>query len=432
MRRVRAVAGALALLVSAAATGAAPVAAPDNATHLGVASCASYTCHGQARPATAGSKAASAILRTEYVIWSTHDPHARAHAALASPRGQRIAQRLGLGDAREAAECLTCHTDEVPKARQGVTFRRDDGIGCEACHGGAQPWLATHDDSPAVTHADNVAAGMRALELPSVRATLCLACHVGDSNQRFASHAMMAAGHPRLGFELDTFTELWRTSGGREHYRVDDDYRQRKAVGTPLATWTTGLLRQADQTAGLVAQRYGGALPDFALFNCYSCHRAMGLKNWESKSTTTTPGALRLDDSSFKVLAAAVAGRPTMAAQLQQGVAAWQQSAASGAPAVKRSSRELQRRLQQLGAELQQRPLSAGEAKAALKALRTRAARGDFPDYASAEQAAMGIVVLLAVTGEQRDAALNELFRTLEDDDRYDPDRFRRALERLR
>ena len=86
------------------------------------------------------------------------------------------------------------------------------GVGCESCHGGSEKWLATHYQSPRIPRSEHLANGLVALEKPDVLAGTCLGCHVGDQN-RYANHRMMAAGHPRLVFELDTYLELWRTSG---------------------------------------------------------------------------------------------------------------------------------------------------------------------------------------------------------------------------
>src|SRR5262249_14199437 len=144
--------------------------------HLGVATCASSLCHGSARPLTA-----RAVSQNEYVTWSHFDPHARAYHVLREERGAQIARRLGLKSAAEAPECLACHADTTPADERGEKFQMSDGIGCETCHGGSERWLQTHDDAPTVTHADNVAAGMRALERPEIRARLCVGCHVGDA-----------------------------------------------------------------------------------------------------------------------------------------------------------------------------------------------------------------------------------------------------------
>lgn len=63
-----------------------------------------------------------------------------------------------------------------------------------------------------------------------------------------------------------------------------------------------------------------------------------------------------------------------------------------------------------------------------------RAARGGaFPDPAAAEQAAMGMVMLLAELDldRARKAQIDRLFATLRDDNAFDRARFARVLEQL-
>ena len=45
----------------------------------------------------------------------------------------------------------------------------------------------------------------------------------------------MGAGHPRLDFELDTFTATQPA-----HYEIDKDYYERKIVSNGMQTWAIG------------------------------------------------------------------------------------------------------------------------------------------------------------------------------------------------
>jgi len=396
--------------------------------HLGVATCASSLCHGSARPLTARS-----VTQDEYVIWARFDPHARAYRVLREDAGSKIARRLGLKNAYEAPECLACHTDSTPTANRGERFQVSDGIGCEACHGGSEPWLATHDDAPNVTHADNLAHGLRAIERPQVRAQLCVSCHVGDSS-RFATHQMMAAGHPRLAFELDTYTELWRTSGGHEHFRRDADYLARKGQFEPVQTWLAGLTATTRREADLVEERLAvanGGFPDFALFNCYSCHRSMRVAAWEKPDAgTTPPGTLRLHDGHPRALLAVLdATEPSLAEPLRNAINAMQ--SANGNPVLIHAANEtLRAALARIEQKAAGRPWQRQDLEAALDALVSSAKKGTFVDYAAAEQAAMGMVLLLAELDADGPQAreVEDMFHTLQDDAQFDGERFARAL----
>jgi hypothetical protein len=406
-------------------------AATDSAgdgKHLGVATCASSLCHGSARPLTARS-----VSQNEYVTWSHFDPHARAYRALREEQGTQIAKRLGLKSATDAPECLACHTDTTPTANRGEKFQPADGIGCETCHGGAEHWLQSHDDTPTITHAANLESGMRALERPQVRAQLCVSCHVGDSS-RFATHQMMAAGHPRLAFELDTYTELWRTSGGREHFRRDADYFARKGQFEPVQTWLAGLTAVTRREADLVEQRLSmanGGFPDFALFNCYSCHRSMRVAAWErSEDEATPPGSLRLHDGHARTLLAVLdATDASLSAPLRTAISTLQ--TANGNPAtIRAANQSLRDALEAIQRKSARRSWQRADLESALDALVAAARRGSFVDYAAAEQAAMGMVLLLAEldAGSSRTTEVEDMFRTLQDDAQFDGDRFARAF----
>jgi hypothetical protein len=417
------------LLLFVLATGGATAGEGE---HLGVATCASTLCHGSARPLEARS-----VLQNEYVTWSHFDPHSRAYRVLLEQKGVTIARRLGLKSAHEAPECLACHTDAVAAEKRGARFLVEDGIGCEACHASAERWLASHDDTQSVSHQDNLANGLRALERPQVRAEVCVGCHVGDE-KRFASHAMMAAGHPRLTFELDTYTELWRTSGGREHFRRDRDYIARKARFAPVQVWLDGLSASTARTAQLVEQRIApssSGFPDFALYNCYSCHRAMRVPAWEALANEqdAPPGSLRLHDGHARALLAVLeATAPADATALRRAQGSLH-AAGGNLAAVREARQALDGTLSTIQQNVHRRTWSRSDLQAALDALVAAAKRGAFADYAAAEQAAMGMIVLLAELGPDasRAAAVDEMFQALEDDSGFDSPRFARALEVL-
>ncbi len=130
---------------------------PDKAAnkHMGVATCATSQCHGSAVP-----REGSNVMQNEYVTWTQDDPHSRAYETLGNDQSKAIAARLGLRAAHTAKICLDCHADNVADEKRGEKFQLSDGVGCEACHGGAENWLPTHYNMPAVSHSDSVAAGL--------------------------------------------------------------------------------------------------------------------------------------------------------------------------------------------------------------------------------------------------------------------------------
>jgi len=368
------------------------------------------------------------------VTWSHFDPHSRAYRSLRSAGSADMARRLGIGSPEKEPMCLACHAENVKPAARGPRFQLDDGVGCEACHGAALGWIASHDDRPANTHADNIARGLAALERADVRAATCAACHVG-STDRFAGHTLMAAGHPRLVFELDTYSELWRTSGGREHFRRDDDYRRRKPDSGSVAMWLTGLVEGARRALELTQsdELAQGLLPEFSLFNCYSCHRSMRLRRWRDLPGVV-PGSLRVNDSALVMLAAALEAIDAVRAdRLREATMGLHRAAARGMPALREAAGSLRDELPALQRELGARSFGPAERRALLRSVLVAAERGEYPDYAAAEQAAMAVTMLLAESGlaVESNPQVEALFADLREDERYDAARFRRILARI-
>ncbi|MFN2258428.1 MAG: hypothetical protein ABR601_01175, partial [Parasphingopyxis sp.] len=145
---------------------------------------------------------------------------------------------------------------------------------CEACHGGAggggSGWLASHY-AVGNSHAANVRRGLYPTDNPRARAALCLDCHFGsESPGQFTNHRIMAAGHPRLAFELDLFSSL------QQHWDEDADYRQRKGATNHVKLWAVGQATALERSLRLYAdQRLGteGIFPEFYFFDCHTCHR---------------------------------------------------------------------------------------------------------------------------------------------------------------
>jgi len=387
--------------------------------HEGVATCASSLCHGSSQPL----KTYESALQNEYTTWSQFDPHSNAYKVLLNKQSQEIARRMGIGPAHEAPACLACHSDAVPAAQRGVKFQLDDGVGCESCHGGSEKWLATHYQVPKIPRSENLARGLVALENPDTLAGTCLACHVGDKD-RYANHRMMAAGHPRIVFELDTYLELWRTSGGREHYR-------KSAQIAHVALWAKGLIESSRRQLDLI-DRHGagrlGPIPDFGIYACHSCHRDLRLSAFGgSNSSLGGPGDLRWQDAHLLVLQqVSQALRLQSSKPLDRAIIGLQRSANGDVASLKLALASTRDALLVTERELKGRNWSTAEMNLVVQALIDASRRDGFPDPAAAEQAAMGLVVMLA--GLQLDrgkrAEIDRLFDDLRDDNAFDQRRF--------
>jgi hypothetical protein len=426
----------LGLLASPLAWGIAVERINANA-HTGVATCASSVCHGATQPFEGSN-----VWQNEFSRWQEFDPHAtRAYQSLRSPAGQAIAAKLGLGDATQAKVCLDCHSDHPPADKRGERFHLSDGVGCEACHGGAERWLGSHAAKDA-SHADNLARGMYPTADPVARAELCLSCHMGTA-ERMITHRIMGAGHPRLAFELDTFTWLPEVT----HYEIDDDYVARKGPFNGARDWGVGQgVAAANLLELLLHPQHGsdGLFPELVLFDCLACHRPMSDGRWAPRpGTGLGPGVVRLNDANlvmFRHVLAAVDGAASR--RLLEQTRALHRATTLGREATHAAARALLGEVRGLLPRVAAAEFDAATLGPILDSLLADAERGEFRDYAAAEQAAMAassVVVAFETAGrldEARAGRLREridvLFTRVDDAERYDMAAFVAALRELR
>lgn len=427
-RWVRVVLGTFCLL-AAGGQGAMASEMPqyDGYVHEGVATCASGVCHGSAT-----ERISSSVLQNEYVTWTRLDAHAQAYATLLTEESQRIARNLGLPNAHEAGICLDCHADNVPVERRGADFQISDGVGCEACHGGSENWLSSHT-AAGNSHQDNLERGLYPTSDVEKRAELCLTCHLGTAD-KFATHRIMGAGHPRLAFELSTFSALQPP-----HWAFDADYEQRKGIVSEFDTWTLGLMVAARENIALLQGPLlhgDGMFPEIALFDCHSCHQPMSSLDWQPTVLTEglEPGAIRINDANFVLLLplAEVLAAP-LHDRLLEHIRGLNRSVARSRDAVAAASRQLATDVEELEAALA-RGADRAARQRILEGVLARAARGDYRDYVAAEQAAMAMDVLLISLERWDDFKdrMDAIFVTVENDEAYRPQRFAAAAEQLR
>ncbi len=232
-----------------------PAAKPEG---VGLAACSGRACHGGLGPRD--------VRGNEYTIWVTQDPHVKAYPALFSEASRRML--VHLGRARSAAEarpqsevlCLNCH---------GQPAAPDRSFGCENCHGPAKVWLRPHADRERwdrLSVEEKKRFGMWPLAGLAERARVCAGCHVGAPG-REVNHDLIAAGHPRLNFEFETYLanlpRHWHTNRAE----------------IPAARWTVGQAVSAEAALALLAHRADPRnrlpWPEFAEYDCSACHHAL-------------------------------------------------------------------------------------------------------------------------------------------------------------
>jgi Cytochrome c554 and c-prime len=411
----------------------AQTAAREDGAHLGVASCAGNNCHGAVEPLKT-----SRVAQNEYLIWSQLDKHRKAFAVLREEPGLRIAQNLGMPDAEHAEICLGCHADNVPPAQRGPQFRLADGVGCEACHGGASGWLGTHISG--VGHAANIAAGMAPIAQPLARAERCLSCHVGD-DKHFVTHQIMGAGHPPLGFELDTYSATQPA-----HFHVDPDYIERKGRPNDIQIWAVGqALDLKKRMDALLDPKNApkGLQPELALFDCHACHHATDQLQWRPRASTgLPPGRLHLYDTSavmLRVIAQRTA--PQVASELGAHLLQLHRATTEDWSAVRREAEAVRQAADRLIPLLASHEFDRADALALAKGVIAIGVTGDDLDYSAAQHQTMALASIVAAMhllgladdGQIKalDAALRGLYDAVANDRSYRPESFVQALHQF-
>ncbi len=280
-----------------------PAPRPD---FQGVAGCATQACHG-------GSPTAGLVtIRNAATFWLDHDRHAYAYAVLLTPRSRRIVENLAGGaavtEAYRDARCLACHT--IPQtvyladrwetlADDAVTAElRRDGVGCEACHGASRAWIEPHTTIPwgEERRANYQKKGMIWLNDYLARAEVCVGCHVGAAADkennlplRDVNHDLIAAGHPRLNFELASYQEALPPHWVEKDLATPTP-RDRSPAEEPRI-WLAGQVRTAEAALNLLQDRATrGPWPEFAESDCYACHHDLAAHAWRQDATAQDKG----------------------------------------------------------------------------------------------------------------------------------------------
>jgi hypothetical protein len=226
---------------------------------VGVGSCTSVGCHGGTRPGS--------IVGSEYSIWVSQDPHARAYSVLFDERSVRMVRQLKFQPAHREHRCLVCHSMTNAKPADPNFDVLSDGVGCESCHGPASGWVGEHYQYK-LAATDRARLGMSDTDGLLNRTKMCVACHVGAPG-REVNHDLIAAGHPRLQFEMGAYfaalPKHWLDAKDRAQHGNDFDAKL-WALGQVSAS--EAALDQLDRRA----KSESGTWPEFAEWSCSACH----------------------------------------------------------------------------------------------------------------------------------------------------------------
>ena len=224
--------------------------------YTGPGSCSSPSCHGAVQP-----RSETSVQQNEYSTWVVRDKHAHAFINLTNPVGTRIANIMGLGKPDQAPRCLACHALDVPVDQRARTFDLTDGVGCENCHGPASAWLGPHT-TRGWTYDKSLELGMYNTRDLAKRSEKCLSCHLGTP-EKFVDHELIAAGHPDLYFELDSFMSVmpphWKEAD-------KDPWIGVRALGIGQA------VQLREQLKRVARESQGGIWPEYSELDCFACH----------------------------------------------------------------------------------------------------------------------------------------------------------------
>ena len=421
-----------------AAHAANPPADPGK--YIGPGSCSSTSCHGSVKP-----RGDARIFQNEYSIWAVKDKHARSFDALTGPIGERMGRILGLGKSEQAAKCLACHALDVPSDARGKTFDLSEGVSCESCHGPASAWLGPHTTRN-WTHEQSVAAGMYDTRNLVRRTEKCLTCHLGTQDQ-YVDHEMIAAGHPDLYFELDSFSAVmprhWKTP--RENapgVAAEND------AWYGVREWGTGQAVQLRASMERIAWRAKGkSWPEYSELQCFACHHSLTApeQSWRQEKgyAGRRPGDPPWNGSRYAIFRELAHQTDNdLASRLDDQVALVAKSLSQLNPdrdAVSAAAVGAAVLSNQLIARMESQPYDAAATLRLLQRISDDADEISNDGERAAEQAAMAVDSLFIAYGRMQKlanaadirAAINGLFQQLENPSNYNPADFARQMRKV-
>ncbi|HEX5775825.1 MAG TPA: hypothetical protein VFX95_04005, partial [Caulobacteraceae bacterium] len=277
------------------------------------------------------------------------------------------------------------------------------------------------------------------------RAAVCLDCHFGGSGPgRFVDHRMMAAGHPRVSFELDLFTALQR------HHDVDADYVSRKQAPGGVKTWAVGQAMALERALTLYSTEKGqeGAFPEFYFFDCHSCHRPISDDPDAKLTALANPGRPIPvgmppfnDENMIMLSAAARAAAPGVADRFEGDSRAFHAALATDRASAVAAAGTLAGSSRALSSAFAGRAFSRAETFAMLDDVLGGALAPRYTDYTGSAQAVMAADTLLNALADARqvDRAavaairpdLDAAYAAVKDPNAYRPLQFRASLKRV-
>jgi hypothetical protein len=173
-------------------------------------------------------------------------------------------------------------------------------------------------------------------------------------------------------------------------------------------------------------------MPELTLFNCYNCHHDLTDDQWKKRSYGGHPGELKLNLSSLHILQEALKALDAGASkEVGSAIAAVEDAfrKGSGNGSAAEAAKLFQGKVREITSK---KTLDGKTLEALLKANLEFGATAKWLPYETAEQVAMGVASVLAQKSPDGRAfrdEVNGLFKSLGNQEQFDPDQFTAACE---
>ncbi|HBI45614.1 MAG TPA: hypothetical protein DDY78_22595 [Planctomycetales bacterium] len=419
---------------------------------VGTPSCSARGCHGAVVPVESrplpncldniDPASLPVVRQNEFSLWLARDKHAQAYQVLDGELGRRILKNLyGEEKAKwDESACLACHTNPLAASSGHSTLLKQEqrsGVGCESCHGKGKKWLDAHTKPEWMCNSAEKKReyGMKTVGDPVALAQTCVGCHVGAAAAdgvpvRDMNHDMIAAGHPRLNFELGAFL-----ANMPPHWDEKEQAKHRNA-GFEARVWAVGQVVTAQAALDLLADRarnMNRPWPEFSEYNCYACHHDLTTPSWRQSRGYGDRKAGSLPWGTwYSVMPRWLADRPAFSDAKDQSIAKGfdDLEKAMAAPLKDRNqlpaeAEVLAIRLAPLLAKTSQTKLSQNEIQLLLSSLAEKKPSDSAPDWDAAEQLYLAAAALSQDQGAERSQEkLSGLVKMLAQPRAYRPEEF--------
>jgi hypothetical protein len=254
----------------------------------------------------------------------------------------------------------------------------------------------------------------------------------------------MAAGHPRISFELDLFSTL------QQHHNEDQDYVQRKGRTASVAVWAVGQAMALDRSLSLFSnpeRGTEGVFPEFYFFDCHTCHRRISDDPRFEPAARGNPGRpiptgmpAYNDENMIMLSAAARVAAPQLAGRFERDSRAFHAALGKDRASAMAAAGRLRDSARAVGDTFAARGVSRAQLFEIIDSIAGNAVSPRFTDYEGSVQAVMAVDTLLSALvnsgGAGASAAgairgdINLAYQAVRDPNAYAPGEFRQSLGR--